>query len=1410
MSDIYIRLNNEDADITDADLISSGDVDTVNVHFTFSEEWDAFPVKTMCVHAITKEEENRIGTNFIGITSEGLSVVPQGALAKAGRLFIAVVGENPNKQVLTSTWVTLKIRQGADFLVPDDEVDVFGRLMPAGGNEGDILVKKSDENFDYTWKPSSESLEAGLNITILDNVISSNCFREVEELPEEGIAGVIYILDNTETPDVEGVFTWDATTEQYISFGKSYTAGNNIQISEQGVISATDTTYSAGDNIQINSNNEISATDTTYSAGDNIQINGNNVISATDTTYSAGDNMSLDSENVFEANNIIICDALPQIENAIEKNVYAMTYIKDAKWLPKTGLPSQYQTEEAYDAWLDAGHTATIFKTSYGVQNAADCILVEDLPPFEIVDNEVYSVNRLADLSGLQMYAITLNIEQTDTVWGDYGTTDTPTVNGLIISAKENNKRLSATQSGGRYVATFDNYYGEYSGIVYSDQLAYQNGNLYYSPSNNQWGLYEPRTLEPHTYVKLYIFDGEKYIYVTDSNLSGHVTSSDINLDEFKRYVEETYALRKYYGNENINLGNNNGVPANTYGSGSTWNEAIGTGNNITGQGNEVAGTNNVVSGSYNNVIGYGLNVNGQFNVAFGPIMPQNKPLTGMCNIVTAYGNDVSGNENAVFGNNNKVRGDAHLIAGHGHDVQGYNNLVTGEYSTVTGSDNAVFGINYGTIQGSSNIVNGYYTYIKGNSDHNIVGGSYHTVTGGNNLVVGEQTSNDSFTFPDDEEATTFDHVNGYDNIYSGFMSSITGRHNILTASYAKILGDQNLVMGEHHAVKGAHNILTGSGGDGGFVGSNNIAVLGGYGSVINDVEYSNILSGYTTAENLRYAALNTFYSRFQNAQYINANGYGLKFSGTLDGNDYYTNPIGLTIIGQWNEDGNDRNDYVFVVGGGTGDDINRKNVFTITKDGYVTCKVNDSDDKHKILGSACVVTALPQTGQQNTIYVVIEEEGTETTETTDDSITVLGLYIWYEGTQEYYQISTGGGGGSYVAGNGIRISSNTISVDNIQVVNELPAQGTDNIFYQVPQYEQEFTLDGELPSRFKTQSAYDTWNVGGKAMMLCVDTEATEYASQFGIKYILFEGITLTPIATSSGGQDVYYKITQLGDNPVEYTYSTITNEWTASPITQVSVNDYYVAVGSATGITPRDRSIVISDSLGSINSDIGLEWMSGNDTSNNWSITYQPTQYESHTYTYADNAYEIYTGNPTQISVDVYLYKNGTYSKLTNDGGGSSYTAGNGIDITSNTISVDTTAIQEKLTAGNNITIASNTISANIIEPLVTFSLTPTGTTPAYSIACDTTYSEIISRYQNKKLKVQMDITYNNGHEVIPMSRFAYFSGTAKLYFEYTDNDKLVVFEISKTGNPSLDTYEYTKTSYDLNLPQAEGGGF
>ena len=65
-----------------------------------------------------------------------------------------------------------------------------------------------------------------------------------------------------------------------------------------------------------------------------------------------------------------------------------------------------------------------------------------------------------------------------------------------------------------------------------------------------------------------------------------------------------------------------------------------------------------------------------------------------------------------------------------------------------------------------------------------------------------------------------------------------------------------------------------------------------------------------------------------------------------------------------------------------------------------------------------------------------------------------------------------------------------------------------------------------------------------------------------------------------------------------------------------------------------------------------------------------------------------------PATTDAGKFLKADGTWD--TAGGGGTTYTAGDGIDITDDTISVDTDTIQEKLTAGTGIDITNNTISA------------------------------------------------------------------------------------------------------------------
>jgi len=70
-----------------------------------------------------------------------------------------------------------------------------------------------------------------------------------------------------------------------ISGGTTYHAGANIQIAQDGTISATDTKYVAGHNIVI-SGNVISTEAELYTAGENISISSGNVISTSANVHS--------------------------------------------------------------------------------------------------------------------------------------------------------------------------------------------------------------------------------------------------------------------------------------------------------------------------------------------------------------------------------------------------------------------------------------------------------------------------------------------------------------------------------------------------------------------------------------------------------------------------------------------------------------------------------------------------------------------------------------------------------------------------------------------------------------------------------------------------------------------------------------------------------------------------------------------------------------------------------------------------------------------------------------------------------------------------------------------------------------------------------------------------------------------
>lgn len=102
------------------------------------------------------------------------------------------------------------------------------------------------------------------------------------------------------------------------------------------------------------------------------------------------------------------------------------------------------------------------------------------------------------------------------------------------------------------------------------------------------------------------------------------------------------------------------------------------------------------------------------------------------------------------------------------------------------------------------------------------------------------------------------------------------------------------------------------------------------------------------------------------------------------------------------------------------------------------------------------------------------------------------------------------------------------------------------------------------------------------------------------------------------------------------------------------------------------------------------------------------------------------------TQMKTDAQRLGNGKKAfdvkqveKMIESAGGS-YTAGTGIDITDDEISVDTTAIQEKLTAGTGIDITENVISAS---------------SSGYTLYNSTTWSDIFKKDSNDAWYVTKD---------------------------------------------------------------------
>lgn len=228
----------------------------------------------------------------------------------------------------------------------DQNVNTNGQQAITGA----ILNETLKDMLDAVDTQKQDTLVAGQNITISGNVISATGGGGIVYNAGEGIQIVgttistkigngldhngngEMVVDPSEfagnglQADGNGNLEIDpnvvATQTDLSGLQPALTAGSNIQISAQNVISATDTTYSAGDGLEIDANNEISVKagtglgfdangylintgggggGTTYTAGDGIEIDQNDAINA-----KLGSGLQLDQNNNIEVDTTIV------------------------------------------------------------------------------------------------------------------------------------------------------------------------------------------------------------------------------------------------------------------------------------------------------------------------------------------------------------------------------------------------------------------------------------------------------------------------------------------------------------------------------------------------------------------------------------------------------------------------------------------------------------------------------------------------------------------------------------------------------------------------------------------------------------------------------------------------------------------------------------------------------------------------------------------------------------------------------------------------------------------------------------------------------------------------------------------------------------------------------------------------
>ncbi|MDO4179254.1 MAG: ESPR-type extended signal peptide-containing protein [Phascolarctobacterium sp.] len=631
--------------------ITITDSDGNNVSTTFTDNDTKYTAGTN----VQISNDNVISATDTNTTNKTVTV--SGTTEKT----ITITDSDGNNVSATFTDNDTKYTAGNNISISEDNVisatdtnTTNKTVTVSGTTEKTITITDSDgNNVSATFTDNDTKYTAGANVQISDdNVISvTDTNTTVDSVTVTGDTNKTITITDSEGNDVTATFTDNntknesvtvsGTTEKTITItdsdGKNvsatftdndtkYTAGTNVQISDDNVISATDTN-TTNQSVAVTGNTEktitvtdsdgknVSATftdnDTKYTAGANVQISDDNVISATDTNTT--------NQSVAVTGNT---EKTITVTDSDGKNVSATFTDNDTKYT--AGANVQISDDNVISA-TDTNTTNTSVSVT---GDATKTVTITDSEGKEVTatftDIDTNTTNTSVSVTGDATKTVTITDSEGNNVTTTFTDNDTTYTQGQGVTIDANNQ-ISANLKEGQNIVLTNNDDGSISinailsgpGVVNAvdagwDPVDKHTINIQLSSTDSQGAVSvgdnqvidnialssevgdiadsnyvnyfgEATTLveavdvtmeEALKHTTVVLADGEKNLTITE----------DINADGGKEY---TLSMSRDLDIDNINIGgntviNNNGITTNVINAGNTTiNEGGITTNNL-------------------------------------------------------------------------------------------------------------------------------------------------------------------------------------------------------------------------------------------------------------------------------------------------------------------------------------------------------------------------------------------------------------------------------------------------------------------------------------------------------------------------------------------------------------------------------------------------------------------------------------------------------------------------------------------------------------------------------------------------------------------------------------------------------------------------------------------------------------